>query len=114
VLYHRAQVAGPRHEGPPPPPKPFGLIDWGSGSWLLANPWKRFTTNGVSFNGPSITSASFTFKTAHRLASVQAYNGGSTPSVLTFSCFGQPQKQATLTLTRSRRSIPGGRGPASG
>src|SRR5207249_2540030 len=41
---------------------PTGVINWGSGTnWYLSGPWGLFTTQSISFNGGSLTSASFSF-----------------------------------------------------
>jgi hypothetical protein len=71
---------------------PAGLIDWGSSSnWYHSAPYGLLTTKNVTFNGPAVMSASFTFVTPRQLLSVQAYNGGSAATV-TLSCPGQASK----------------------
>ena len=70
---------------------PTGLINWGTGSnWYLSGPWGLFTTQSISFNSSSQTSAGFTFISSSRLLSLQAYNGGTTSTTVTISCTGQP------------------------
>jgi glucose/arabinose dehydrogenase len=75
---------------------PTGLIDWGSGNWLLSGPWQLFTTNSVSFNGAGPTSAPVSFVTPRFLISVRAYNGGGVPSTVTLSCDGNPSAQTVV------------------
>jgi hypothetical protein len=75
---------------------PTGVINWGSGtSWYLSEPWGVFTTQSISFTSGR-TSASFTFISNAGLASLQAYNGGSSNSTVTISCAGQPNVQAIV------------------
>ena len=75
---------------------PAGVIDWGANAWWLARPWGRFTTQSISFNGSSPTSASFAFLTPGRVVQVDAYNGGTTASTVTLVCGGQPSVSSTL------------------
>jgi hypothetical protein len=74
---------------------PNGVIDWGSGAWYHSAPWQRLTTKNVSFTSGS-TSQSFRFVTARRLASIQAYNGGSRSSNVSLSCDGKRTRSTTL------------------
>ena len=70
---------------------PTGVIDWGSaGTWWLSGPWGQFTTNSISFNGASATSASFSFINPQRLLQLDAFNGGGGASTVSLSCTGQP------------------------
>ena len=76
---------------------PTGVINWGTGTnWYLSAPWGLFTTQSISFNGASMTSASFSFVSTNGLASVQAYNGGSSSATVAISCTGQTTVQATV------------------
>jgi subtilisin family serine protease len=79
---------------------PNGLIDWGSNSWWLASPWGQFKTNSISFNGPSATSANFTFVTPQRVVQIDAFNGGIVSSTVSLSCAGQPTAQITLAANQ--------------
>jgi hypothetical protein len=75
---------------------PTGLIDWGTNAWFLAGPYAQFATNSVSFNGASLTSASFTLLTSNTLRRLDIDNGGTLASTVTISCPGQPT--ATFSL----------------
>jgi hypothetical protein len=75
---------------------PSGLINWGTGDWYLARAWGKFTSNSVSFSGPKLASASFSFVTPHRLVRLDAYNGGTTSTTLTLTCAGQTPVSATV------------------
>jgi len=77
---------------------PTGVINWGTGIWLLSGPWGQFTTNSISFNGAGITSAAFSFLVTRQLIQLDAYNGGTVASTITLSCAGQPNKLATLAV----------------
>jgi PKD repeat protein/endonuclease YncB( thermonuclease family) len=68
---------------------PTGVINWGTGAWYLSAPWGGFTTKSIGFNGPGLTSGSFTFISPRRLLSIQAYNGGAATTV-TLQCAGKP------------------------
>jgi hypothetical protein len=70
-------------------------IDWGTGAWYLSGPWGRFTTNSVSYPNGNPVSASFGFLTPRAFQSIDAFNGGGTPSTVTLSCAGNP------TMTQS-------------
>ncbi len=76
---------------------PTGLIDWGTSNWWLSGPYGKFTTKSVSFNGSSLTSASFTLVSAERLVRFDVYNGGSADTTLTVSCPGQPTRQTVVS-----------------
>jgi hypothetical protein len=80
---------------------PAGVIDWGTNQWYHSGPFGLFTTKSVGFNGAGPTSASFTFLTARRLVSLQAYNGGNVPTTVTLTCAGQ----ATVTQTVAVRQL---------
>jgi CSLREA domain-containing protein len=75
---------------------PAGLLDWGADRWLLSSPFGTFSTKNVGFNGRGITEAQITIVRPARLVSVQAHNGGNTPSTVTLRCADQPAKQVTL------------------
>jgi len=75
---------------------PSRVIDWGTGSWYLSAPYGVFTGKSISFNGPSMTRATFAFVTPRRLNQVKAYNGGTTTSVITLSCLGQAPATASV------------------
>jgi hypothetical protein len=75
---------------------PSGVIDWGAGAWYHSGPWGVFTTKSVSFNGPDLTSASFTFVTPRRLVRLDAYNGGSATTTVTLRCPGQADVTQTV------------------
>jgi hypothetical protein len=79
---------------------PSGVIEWGTTAWWLSGPWGRFTTNSVSFNGGSLTSASFTFVSPRRLVKLDAYNGGAASSTVTIACSGQPSVTVTLAANQ--------------
>ena len=81
---------------------PASVVDWGTDSWWLAGPWGSFTTNSISFNGAGPTAQSFTFITPKRLISLKAYNGGSTSSVITVSCSGNPTQTVTVNPNELR------------
>jgi hypothetical protein len=87
----------PDEEGPLDGQYPAGMIDWGANSWYLSGPWGLFTTKSVSFDGPGITSASFTLLSPRRLVRFDVYNGGSTAATLTISCAGQPTRQTVVS-----------------
>ncbi|HLF70660.1 MAG TPA: PQQ-dependent sugar dehydrogenase, partial [Dehalococcoidia bacterium] len=72
---------------------PTGVIDWGStNKWLHSSPWLAFTTKSLTFYGPGINSASFSFVTPRRLLRLDMLNGGPTSSTVTIACAGQPTK----------------------
>ncbi len=76
---------------------PSGVIDWGSGGWVVSAPWGAFTTNSVSFLDGTRTSGTFTFLTPQRLISMDAYNGDVVSTTLTLTCgSASPQLQTTL------------------
>jgi hypothetical protein len=76
---------------------PSGVIDWGTANaWYLSGPYGLFTSQSISFNGPTIRSATFTFVGARRLLQIDAYNGGTTSSTISLSCAGQSMIQSTL------------------
>jgi hypothetical protein len=75
---------------------PSGIIDWGTNQWYLSGPYGQLTTKSVSFNGGTITSATFSFVSPRRLVQLDAYNGGTGPSTVSLTCAGQPTKQTTL------------------
>ncbi|MEX1254779.1 MAG: S8 family serine peptidase [Dehalococcoidia bacterium] len=68
---------------------PTGVINWGTGAWFHSEPYGGFATKSVGFNGPALTSGTFTFITPRRLVSIQAANGGPATTV-TLQCAGQP------------------------
>jgi hypothetical protein len=77
---------------------PTGVVDWGNGAWFLAGPWGQFTTNSISFNGGTFSSASFNFTSPRMLIQLDAYNGSTTAATtLTLSCAGQPTVSQSLT-----------------
>jgi hypothetical protein len=77
---------------------PVGVIDWGpDATWYLSGPYDHFATSSVSFNGPSRTSGTFTFLQPRRLVSIDADNGGTTSSVVTLRCVGQPDRVVPLS-----------------
>src|SRR6266542_4264203 len=75
---------------------PSGVIDWGTNVWWLSGPWGKFTTNSISFNSSTATSASFSYITPQRLIQLDAYNGGTSSSTVSLSCTGQTTKSVTL------------------
>jgi hypothetical protein len=75
---------------------PTGVIDWGSNIWWLAGPWGQFTTNSISFNTSSQTSAPFTFVSPQRLLQLDAYNGGTSASTITLTCGGQTTRSQSV------------------
>jgi hypothetical protein len=76
---------------------PTGAIDWGTGQWWLAGPFKQFTTKSVSLASATTTSGSFRFVTPRRLVRLRMLNGGTGPSTITLSCPGQPTRTTTLS-----------------
>lgn len=71
---------------------PAGIINWATNIWWHSAPWNLFTTKSVTFNGPGITSGSFTFINPKKLIKLDAYNGGALTTV-TLSCANNPDKQ---------------------
>jgi hypothetical protein len=70
---------------------PTGVIDWGNSSaWYFSGPYAADPNNSVSFNGPSQTSANFTFVNPQRLLQIDAINGGTGNSTISVACAGQP------------------------
>ncbi len=65
---------------------PTNVIDWGSGNWYLSGPYGSFRSNSLSFNGGSLTGATFSYISPSRLLQVDAFNGGSSASTVTLSC----------------------------
>ncbi|MEX1252708.1 MAG: PQQ-dependent sugar dehydrogenase [Dehalococcoidia bacterium] len=74
---------------------PTGVIDWGSNGWYHSGPFGGFTTKSVGFNGPGMTSGTFSFITPLRLQRVDAYNGG-VASTVTLRCTGQPDRVVSV------------------
>jgi hypothetical protein len=85
---------------------PTGLIDWGSGVWYLSSPYGQFPTKSVSFSGPGITSGTFTFLTPRRLVSIDAYDGGTSNTLVTVSCAGQPSVSFGLAANSQPSTVP--------
>ena len=77
---------------------PTGVANWGTNVWYTSPPWRLFTTNSVSFNGPGQTSGTFTFVTPKRLLSVKAFNGGTVSSTITLSCTGNGTKSVPVAV----------------
>jgi len=77
---------------------PAATIDWGTDAWWLSAPWGQFTTNSVSFNGPSLTTASFSLLSARTVIQVEAYNGGTADSTVTLACSGNPTVSTVVAL----------------
>jgi hypothetical protein len=75
---------------------PTGVIDWGTGGWFHSGPFGSFTTKSIGFNGPGLTSGTFTFITPRRLVSIQAYNGGAATTV-TLRCTGQTDRVQAMS-----------------
>jgi|GEM_PF-180790 len=75
---------------------PAGIADWGTGRWWLSGPWRKFTTNNISFNTITSTSESFTFINPTFLVSLEAFNGGTITSTITLSCTGNPSVTVVL------------------
>jgi hypothetical protein len=73
-----------------------GVADWGTGAWYVSGPWGGFTTNSISFAGSGVTAAPFAFITPQVLESVQAFNGGASPSTVTLDCGTNPTQSATV------------------
>lgn len=67
---------------------PAGVIDWGTNLWWIAAPWGLFTTKSISFNGAGPTSQPFTFISAKKVVSIQAYNGGGASTTVSLACSG--------------------------
>lgn len=84
---------------------PTGVANWGSTSqWYLSYPFVGFNTPNITFNGSSITQATFSFVTPKVLLSIDATNGGP-DSTVTISCSGSITKtqvvpsQATVKIS---------------
>jgi hypothetical protein len=77
---------------------PTGVIDWGNTSWFVSGPFGAFTGNSISFANGSIFTGSFSFVTALRLLTIDAYNGGTVSSTITLSCPGQINKQIAVAV----------------
>ena len=93
---------------------PSGLIDWGSsGVWWHSEPYGAFDTRNLTFNGPNITSASFSFLTPHMLLQIDAYNGNPNPATVTLSCPGQLSHQESLAPGTMMSINPGWSNPCS-
>jgi hypothetical protein len=75
---------------------PNATVNWGTSSWWLASAYDRFTSNSVSFNGPTLRSAVISLSTPARLTQLDANNGGSATTTVTLSCAGQPTITATV------------------
>ena len=73
-----------------------GVINWGSGDWYLSGPYDHFTSSSISFNGERPTSATFAFITPRTLVALDADNGGTTTSVITLDCTGNPSVRVKL------------------
>ncbi len=79
---------------------PTGIIDWATNIWWHSAPWNLFTTKSVTFNGPDITSGTFTFLTPKKLIKIDAYNGGASEMTITLQCSGNPDKQQVLSINQ--------------
>ena len=77
---------------------PTGVIDWGTNSWYLAEPWGQFSTKSISFNGASMTNALFTFLNPKKLVKIDAFNGGTVTSTVTLSCTGNPNRVVSVSV----------------
>lgn len=76
---------------------PTGIVDWGSNEWYLSAPWGSFTTNSFSFAANAL-SKTFMFVTPRKLVSIQAYNGGSTSTIVSVGCTGNTTKTQTVAV----------------
>jgi hypothetical protein len=74
---------------------PTGVINWGNNLFTIASPWGAFTTNSLSLT-PSRKSSAFTFVSAKKLVSLEAYNGGGGASTITLSCTGNSTKSQSV------------------
>jgi len=79
---------------------PAGIVDWGTGGWFLSAPWRQFTTKSIGFNGPGLTSGTFTFVTPRTLLQLDAYNGGTVDSTVSVACAGQTTRTLTVPVNR--------------
>ncbi len=75
---------------------PADAVDWGINQWYLSAPWQQFATKSIGFNGAGPTSARFSLVSPRTVLAIDAYNGGSTASVVTLSCAGNPPVSATV------------------
>lgn len=75
---------------------PAGVINWGTNTWLHSEPYGLLDTKNLTFNGPGITSASFSFVSPRLLIQLDAYNGSLSPATVSLSCPGQLTKQEVL------------------
>ncbi|HWC29074.1 MAG TPA: LamG-like jellyroll fold domain-containing protein, partial [Dehalococcoidia bacterium] len=75
---------------------PSGVVSWGNGAWYHSGPWGAFDTKSASFTSSAQSTGAFTFQTASRLISLDAYNGSGSSTTLTLSCSGQPNKATTI------------------
>jgi hypothetical protein len=77
---------------------PADVIDWGTGAWVISEPWNLLTTNNLAFS----TSVSdpleetFSFITPKRLVSIDAYNGGAGQSTISLACAGNTTKNEVV------------------
>src|ERR1700737_1425465 len=62
---------------------PASTVDWGNNAWLVSGPWGSFSGNSISFANGTITSGTFTPLRQQIPISVDAFNGGTTPTTLT-------------------------------
>jgi hypothetical protein len=93
---------------------PTNVADWGTNTWYLSRPWGQFTTNSVSFNGPSSTSAVVMFLSPRRPVRLDAYNGGSATATVTLACAGLPTVTATLAANTIQTISTGWTGACTG
>jgi hypothetical protein len=74
---------------------PNGLIAWGAG-WFLSSPWQALTTASLTFDGPGISSASFSSLVPAHVVSLGAYNGAPRATTVQISCPGQAPVTQTV------------------
>lgn len=92
---------------------PGGVVDWGTNSWYLSAPWRRLTTNSISFNGAGSTSQSFRFLSPRVLVQLTAYNGGRVSSTVHLDCGGNTSVDVTLAVDELRTISTGWAMPCS-
>jgi hypothetical protein len=75
---------------------PAGVADWGTDAWFLAGIYGEFDSNSVGFNGFGLMDGTIDFLTPGRVISLEAYNGGTSTSLVTVTCDGGDDVEAVL------------------
>jgi hypothetical protein len=78
-------------------PDPAGRLHFGYNRWFLAEPSGALTSKNLTFKGSDgVKSALLTLLRPRVVVSLRAYNEASTPTTLTLSCPGQPDRPVGL------------------